>query len=201
MRCIVHSVVFAFLFVLITAGLANAQPSTKPKATPKPTPVTKAATAASAAAPVAKASAVKCSTNGLIESEITTIVSGHNKARKEQGLQPLVWDCSLANLAQDWASKSVFAHRDSPYGENIFVASDPAAPVSSVLERWMAEKVNWTNATGTCAAGKVCFHYTQVMWKATTKVGCGINRNAVGKWKAMLVCNYDPASLSEGPAY
>ena len=25
------------------------------------------------------------------------------------------------------------------------------------------------------------------------KIGCGINRAATGKWKVLMVCNYDPA--------
>ena len=144
----------------------------------------------------------KCAKNGLTDAEITGLLASHNNARTVVKTPLLVWDCKLADMAQRWAAKGVAAHRPDPmYGENIFVASNPAIEVDSVLKRWMAEQPNWTNATGTCAAGKVCTHYTQVIWKSTTHVGCGINRNATGKWKVLLVCNYDPQGNTGGPAF
>ncbi len=69
------------------------------------------------------------------------------------------------------------------------------------VNRWRNEKASWDNMTGTCLTGKVCTHYTQVVWKKTKEVGCGINRDITGKWRAMLVCNYDPAGNRPGPAY
>lgn len=144
----------------------------------------------------------KCEPNGLTQAEIDDLVTAHNKARAEQGLSPVVWDCMLANLAQNWAARGVFEHRQgSGYGENIFVSSSPREPVGSVVRLWLGEKVNWTNNTGVCAPGKICNHYTQVMWKKTTLIGCGVNRSAPGNWKTLVVCNYSPAGNTGGPAY
>ena len=140
--------------------------------------------------------------NGLTLAEIKEILNAHNSARAEQQLPPVTWDCRLAELAQEWANQSIYEHRDdSSYGENIFVSGSSTEPIASVVKRWMLEKPNWNNETATCAAGKVCTHYAQVMWRTTKSIGCGINRSATGKWKAIVVCNYDPASKASGPAW
>ena len=183
------SLTIIILFSLSAAALAQ-----KPKPTPKPSktlPPNK----------VAASSAAKCEGNLLTAAEITELLSAHNKARDDQKLPPLTWDCTLAKSAQDWASKSVFQHQDTYYGENMFVASSPTEKIETVTKQWMKEKSNWDNKTATCATGKTCTHYTQIMWNTTAKVGCGINRNATGKWKVIVVCNYDPAGNSGGPAY
>jgi uncharacterized protein YkwD len=179
----------AVIVLLSVCGIAIGQP--KPKSTPKP----KATAAGSAAA--------KCLNNSLTASEVTDLLAAHNKARADEKLPPLVWDCKLAELAQQWANKGDFAHReDTHYGENLFVSSNTAEAVGSGVKQWMKEKAYWTNKTGTCTPGKFCTHYTQIMWNTTTHVGCGINRNSPKKWKTLLVCNYDPAGNSKsGPAY
>lgn len=188
---------FFAAFILFGAALADGQSKakSKPKPTPRPTP------AKTTAAPSVKPAAAKCDRNNLTETEIADLLAGHNKERIDLKLNPMVWDCALANMAQDWASKSLYEHRDTSFGENMFVSSETAATIDSVLERWRAEAANWNNTAGTCATGKTCTHYTQMVWRATAKFGCGINRNATGKWKAVLVCNYDPSSKSSGPAY
>lgn len=145
----------------------------------------------------------KCpNANGLTRGEIIEILNVHNLVRAGLKLPQLTWDCKLADLAQEWATRGITEHRDDTiYGESIFVsAARDAAAVASV-NRWMQEKANWDNKSGKCAPGITCTHYTQVVWKKTTKIGCGINRNLNGKWKTMLVCNYDPAGNDPGPAY
>ena len=139
--------------------------------------------------------------NGLTQAEITKILDAHNHARTRRNLEPLTWDCKLADLAQEWATRGLLEHRDSMYGENIFIAGSRKVHAVSAVDRWMHEKSFWHNETGTCKSGKVCTHYTQIVWKTTAQLGCGINRQAPGKWKTMLVCNYDPAGNHPGPAY
>lgn len=191
------TIIAAISLFFLLVGMSHAQ--AKPKAKPTPKPAAKPA-APQAAKPAASAP-VKCLTNGLTDAEAKELVDGHNRERKVLGLKEMVWDCTLANFAQDWANQNIFGHSNTAYGENMFVSSESTATVGSVIDRWLAERANWNNTAGTCAAGKVCTHYTQMVWRTTTKIGCGVNRNATGKWKAVLVCNYDPASLSSGPAY
>lgn len=143
-----------------------------------------------------------CKGNGLTTAETASLLSAQNHLRAEHKLTPLKWDCKLSDYAQAWANGGQFKHRDdTPYGENMFVAATGTEPVTSATHRWGLEKAHWTNKTGACAAGKICTHYTQIVWKKTIHVGCGINRNATGKWKVLLVCNYDPEGNHPGPAY
>jgi len=145
---------------------------------------------------------VLCPGNGLTAAEEKALLDGHNAIREELNLRHLIWDCVLAKSAQAWATAGIAEHNDdSPYGESIFVATSATENVTSSLKRWQAEKLNWTNETGECAPGKICLHYTQIVWRTTVKVGCGINRNATGKWKTMLVCHYDPAGNTGGKAF
>lgn len=144
----------------------------------------------------------RCSgANDLTETEISAVLEAHNKIRADVGLPKLVWKCGLADLAQQWATRGIFEHRsDLFYGENIFVSSDTAAAPVDGVQAWLAEKSFWDNSAGICQAGKVCVHYTQMVWKNTTEVGCGINRNASGKWKVLMVCNYNPMGNFIGKA-
>ena len=50
----------------------------------------------------------------------------------------------------------------------------------------------------TCADGKVCGHFTQVVWSTTTKVGCGKAAAAADANQIYWTCNYDPAGNVDG---
>lgn len=150
----------------------------------------------------AQASKVCSGSSEITETEKRQILESHNKARSEFKLSQLTWDCELAKVAQEWATRGIFGHRpDNDFGENLFVASAANSSPVFAFKQWMLEKSFWDNSSGVCQTGKVCTHYTQIVWKKTTQVGCGINRNASGKWKTLVVCNYDPGGNSKGPAY
>lgn len=176
---------FALIATLALAIAASAQ-KPKPKPTPKPAAKTTACTGA----------------NGLTKAEIDTILAQHNKVRAGIGLPKLTWNCMLADTAQAWAKNGVFQHRDGiEYGENMFVSTNATIAASAAVDNWEKEKTNWNNAAGTCAPGKICTHYTQVVWRSTTHIGCGINREARGDWKVLMVCNYNPTGNTGGKAY
>jgi pathogenesis-related protein 1 len=173
------------LLILATAFAASAQkPKPKPKNPAKP----------------AAASACK-GANGLTADEIATILGEHNKIRAAVGLPALTWSCSLADTAQAWAAKAVPGHSGTDLGENIFVSSNPQIAIATAMSTWEKEKSSWNNKAGACQAGKTCTHYTQMVWRATTEIGCGVNRSGGGKWKTMMVCNYNPSGNGSGSAY
>ena len=92
-----------------------------------------------------------------------------------------------------------------PYGENIaahwFSQPQPPPPTaqSVVTTLWASEAVDYNYATNTCAAGKVCGHYTQIVWRSTTGVGCAMQYCTVNSpggaafpnWY-FTVCDYSP---------
>ncbi|MGB2912503.1 MAG: CAP domain-containing protein [Pyrinomonadaceae bacterium] len=187
--------VFALASIISLCGTMSTL-AQKPKSAPKSAATKPVTTPKSSAAATGK-----CPGSILTTDEVNQALAVHNFDRSAHNLVPLKWDCKLAAMAQDWANRSVYEHRDTPFGENIFVGADPNSTMNMMIDMWLAEKVFWTNKTGSCAAGKACGHYTQIVWKSTVRVGCGVNRNASGKWKVMFVCNYDPAGNASGPAF
>jgi pathogenesis-related protein 1 len=69
------------------------------------------------------------------------------------------------------------------------------------VDVWAGEKDNYDYASNRCAAGKICGHYTQVVWAATERVGCGLAQCAGLAFGATIVCNYSPAGNSGGRPY
>ena len=195
---LIASGVFLVLSMAVIAQ-RTAKPKARPvvkkpvtRSTPKPTPT-----------PATVAISTKCTGSGLTDDEVEQLIKLHNKVRGDLKLSDLKWDCKTANFAQAWANKASFQHRtDTDLGENIFVAVDTTESVVTAFTKWMGERGNWNNSNGQCETGKVCTHYTQIVWKSTRLLGCGINRNASGKWRLMLVCNYDPTGNNRsGPAF
>ncbi|KAL3692371.1 hypothetical protein R1sor_006022 [Riccia sorocarpa] len=123
----------------------------------------------------------------------------HNAARKAVrvvSMANLTWDWSLANYAQNWANSRasranncVLKHSNGPYGENIFWASWNSTPLDAV-KLWLAEKPYYNYTTNSCKPGKMCGHYTQIVWKTTTKVGCASAKCPAGG--TFTVCSYNP---------
>ena len=140
--------------------------------------------------------------NALAQSTVTEILAAHNKIREQFKLSPLSWNCKLADFAQEWANRGVFEHReDNFYGENLYVTRLTDFKPSMAVEKWFSEQAFWDNKSAACQTGKICNHFTQLVWKKTAEIGCGLNTNASGKWKTLLVCDYDPAGNFPGPAY
>ena len=89
-------------------------------------------------------------------------------------------------------------------GENIawgWPMDLPDVLTQYVNEGWVGEKQNYhydrDNGFGYsqppgCDQGKVCGHFTQVIWKGTQYVGCGLAVTAASQ-EAWMVCNYHPA--------
>lgn len=136
------------------------------------------------------------------------ITAEHNVVRAKYDLPPLQWDRSLADRAQEWADKlALFAklppdHReDTSIGENIIWGGSGALTPQSVVSRWAGEAANYNIATNTCADGKSCLHFTQVVWSTTTKVGCGKARTADGMTD-FVVCDYSPpGNIGQQPPF
>ncbi len=135
---------------------------------------------------------------------IQKILDAHNAYRKVLGLPLLTWSADLANYAQKWVNElstnrnCQMLHRpydeNNPWnlvhGENIFSGSS-GYTVLDAVEAWGSEKKDFNPVTKTCnGEWYKCGHYTQMVWKNTTQVGCATVTCANGDM--IVVCNYNP---------
>jgi uncharacterized protein YkwD len=136
-------------------------------------------------------------------------VTAHNAARASAlpapspALATVTWSATAAAQAVDWASRCDFNHRDpNTLGENLFAATNSRTP-TAVVTSWANEKNDYTYATNTCALGKQCGHYTQVVWRSSVGIGCATQQCTTGSpfgggtW-FLTVCNYAPAGNFNG---
>jgi len=115
-------------------------------------------------------------------------------------LPSLTWSTSAEARAQSWADKCQWFHNPNarPYGENLFASTDLSTTPDQVVAAWASEAQHYDYASNTCASGQVCGHYTQVVWRNTTEVGCAKQDCTTGSpfgggtWQ-FWVCNYAPA--------
>lgn len=129
-----------------------------------------------------------------------------NAARLATGSAPLTWNAGVAATAATWAEGCQWMHAPAnqriymgtQMGENLSAGSGTSWNPTSLGQGWIDERVDWDCAANTCAAGEVCGHYTQVIWRNSTEVGCALRTCTTGSplgsstWQ-FLVCRYLPA--------
>jgi pathogenesis-related protein 1 len=142
---------------------------------------------------------------------VAGIVAAHNAARAAvqpapaTPLPPLSWSDAAFDKASAWASNCHFGHNPDlgDFGENIFATSG-VATAREVVQTWVGEAGNYDYATNACRGE--CGHYTQVVWRSTTSVGCAVKTCTTGSpfdggtWR-LWVCDYAPAGNSGGRPY
>jgi uncharacterized protein YkwD len=144
--------------------------------------------------------------NTLSTADLANIILAvHNSERAAVGVLPLVWSDELAAGAKAWAEEIAplgfllhDASRPDGAGENIasFIASNGPRQGQSL---WVDEKKNWHGGVLTPENWSATGHYTQMVWKDTTKVGCRTG-SYVGKTFSVLVCRYSPPGNFMGQA-
>ena len=140
------------------------------------------------------------------------LLKAHNQARAQVGVnQHLAWSDAIAVDAQSYADnlansgewkhdpKNYTGYSNGPYGENLYSAYHSSGEIPSLETAaisWKDEKnfyhYDGMGASQTCDTGKVCGHYTQMIWKNTTEVGCATSRYKKGHYKDwyLIVCKY-----------
>lgn len=135
------------------------------------------------------------------------ILAVHNRERQNLGLEPLSWNQALAQSAQQWAEHLAatgrFEHapenRSAPEGENLWAGTKGYYPPEAMVDAWIREKKFFRPGVfpANSTTGKVedIGHYTQVIWRATTQVGCA---EAASASEDILVCRYAEAGNYRG---
>jgi uncharacterized protein YkwD len=130
---------------------------------------------------------------GTSEALSQVALSTHNALRALHCVPPLQWSARLAAIAQQWADRCVFEHSQSGLGENLAIGTSGAFPAETQIQSWYDEiaRYDFANARFTSGTG----HFTQVVWRSTTEVGCGV---ASCNGEDLLVCNYAPPGNFQG---
>lgn len=141
---------------------------------------------------------------GPIESRL---LAAQNRERLAVGAPPLAWDPLLARDALNYGAllSTIGQLQHSPkesrpgQRENLWMGTTNAFSPEQMVASWSAEKRffrpgmfpqvsgtgNWLDVS----------HYTTMIWRTTTRVGCGLYKTA--QWE-YLVCRYSPPGNIDG---
>ncbi|KAM0753793.1 PR-1-like protein [Meredithblackwellia eburnea MCA 4105] len=122
-------------------------------------------------------------------------LSAHNELRALHGAADLTWNDTLVTIASDWAQKCLFEHGSA--GSNLAASTSHASTVTSQIRMWSDEQSDYDNNVADADTG----HYTQMVWKASTSIGCAFRAcdpltfDGGNTWTTsnLLYCVYHPA--------
>ncbi|KAG7727010.1 hypothetical protein KL933_002719 [Ogataea haglerorum] len=168
---------------------STAPPVTLSTSSTTPTPTEASSTTETSASSASATSATSSSSSDSSNSDFQeAILKEHNDKRALHGVEALTWDDILAQYAQNYADQydcsGVLTHSGGKYGENLALGYS----TTGTVDAWYNEGQNYNYGSG-CS---VYDHFTQVIWKSTTKVGCGY-KYCNDYWGTYIVCSYDPA--------
>lgn len=137
----------------------------------------------------------------------TRLLMAHNQFRAQAGVPPLSWDPALAAGAAAYgpplAARGALAH--SPrgarigIGENLWMGTAGAFTPEVMVGSWGAERSMYRDGVfpnvSTTGNWLDVSHYTAMIWRTTTKVGCALHRS--GRWD-YLICRYSPSGNRDG---
>ena len=134
------------------------------------------------------------------------LLDAHNAERARAGVPALRWADSLEAEARGWAQELIagdtFAHDPRPHGhgENLWTGwGGRVWTPEEMVGEWAAEQTNYVhgpfpNVSRTGRWADVA-HYTQLVWRDTTHVGCAVER--LGD-RSVLACRYAPPGNIDG---
>lgn len=134
------------------------------------------------------------------------LLEAHNIERARVRATSLIWSDALEDEARDWAenlmARGRFAHDPRPHGhgENLWMGwGDRIFQPEDMVGDWIVERrlyrpgvfPNVSRTGDWVAVG----HYTQLIWRGTTHVGCAV---ATQGDRSILACRYSPPGNVDG---
>lgn len=135
------------------------------------------------------------------------LLAVHNAYRAQVGAPPLQWDPRLAQGAAAYgpllarSGQLVHSPRAGRPGisENLWMGTAGAYAPEAMVHQWGAERAMFRPGTfpnvSTTGNWLDVSHYTQMIWRTTSRVGCAIHRG--GRWD-YLICRYAPSGNRDG---
>ena len=134
----------------------------------------------------------------------TSILNSTNYFRYLHPAQYLSHNASLASFAQSYSQKCKWQHNPDlgkvGYGENL---ARGYGDTTSAVDAWGNEASLYSFSDSSYTGfSEETGHFTQLVWRGTTSVGCGWTDCAGknGLDGVLLVCNYYPAGNIEAPS-
>lgn len=130
------------------------------------------------------------------------LLEAHNSERRRMNVPELRWSPKLAAQAQAYAKKlskgTSLVHATAPErggaGENLWAGRAGFYTAEEMIEGMIDEKRHFSNGSfpqvSRTGKWRDVGHYTQVIWRETTEVGCAVVPGGGNDW---LVCRYWPA--------
>ncbi|TRM65805.1 CAP domain-containing protein [Schizophyllum amplum] len=173
-----------------TATVAASSSAAAPSSAVSSSVAAPSSVASSAEAPSSIASSA-ASSPSAVSAQVTddqqAYLDGHNNERAKHGAAALTWSADLASYAQNYGAQCVWEHSGGQYGENL--AAGTGLSIADAIQMWNNEAADYD------ASNPQYSHWTQVVWKGTTEVGCAMT--TCGSIAGMdngnfYVCSYNP---------
>ena len=137
------------------------------------------------------------------------MVASINQYRAKHGVAPVELDQGLVSYAKSRAEhiadKETLVHDGTQaYGENLYSqgSSGPTTGVAAgAADSWYNEIKDYNFDDLASNATKTIGHFTQLVWKGSTKIGAGrvYGKSTDGKWfETYIVVNFTPAGNVTG---
>lgn len=136
------------------------------------------------------------------------MTAAHNAVRAgvqtSNPLPNVTWSPQVAQIAQAYAEQlasqgcNLVHSQRQGYGENLAYIGGGNDTAQRAVELWASEGqcyefgpfLRGDTCTCPCQGNNCCGHYTQLVWRGTTTIGCGVAACARGG--SVWVCNYQP---------
>jgi len=177
---------FQALMIALTVGILPAQPSTGPRAE----------------GPTARVSAGQ----PLATSDLNRrLLDLHNQVRADVGVAPLSWSRTLAQQARAWGEALLALgqlehdRQRGAVGENLWAGWGRRFAPEEMIAAWTSEREAYVPGpypdVRRFGDTRVVGHYTQMVWRDTTEVGCALSERDD---RQVLVCRYSPPGNVRG---